>query len=79
MTREVAAGAAFGAGAAFLGAGVAGGAWPTGWAALVCALVLTALGVTVRAVRLGGTDLSVSPGATDPSVSPGAGEPLPPP
>ncbi|MFE7584450.1 PQQ-binding-like beta-propeller repeat protein [Streptomyces gardneri] len=42
-------GAAFGAAAVFLGAGVVAGDWPTGWAAVVCALVLTAVGVTVRA------------------------------
>ncbi|MEU3687559.1 outer membrane protein assembly factor BamB family protein [Streptomyces narbonensis] len=41
-------GAAFGAAAVFLGAGVAAGEWPTGWAAAVCALVATAVGVTVR-------------------------------
>ncbi|GHF93979.1 outer membrane protein assembly factor BamB family protein [Streptomyces zaomyceticus] len=55
MTRERSApvtaavllsGAAFGAAAVFLGAGVVAGSWPRGWAALVCALVLVALGVT---------------------------------
>ncbi|WP_328944827.1 PQQ-like beta-propeller repeat protein [Streptomyces sp. NBC_00250] len=55
MTREGTApvkaavllsGAAFGAAAAFLGAGVVAGSWPRGWAALTCALVLVALGVT---------------------------------
>ncbi|SED44835.1 PQQ-binding-like beta-propeller repeat protein [Streptomyces sp. TLI_105] len=51
MTRDGAAGAAFGAAVVFLGAGVVGGAWPTGWVALVCALVLAALGATVLVSR----------------------------
>ncbi|MFD3532256.1 PQQ-binding-like beta-propeller repeat protein [Streptomyces sp. NPDC058664] len=55
MIRDSATGALFGAAVVFLGAGVVGGAWPTGWAALVCAVVLTAVGVTVRAARRGGT------------------------
>ncbi|CAM5568202.1 outer membrane protein assembly factor BamB family protein [Streptomyces narbonensis] len=42
-------GAAFGAAAVLLGAGVVAGGWPTGWAAAVCALVLAAVGVTVLA------------------------------
>ncbi|WP_405853421.1 PQQ-like beta-propeller repeat protein [Streptomyces sp. NBC_00090] len=57
-------GAAFGAAAVFLGAGTVGGAWPTGWAALVCALVLAAVGVTVRAVRPSRTE------ATAPAAEP---------
>ncbi|MFF8376188.1 PQQ-binding-like beta-propeller repeat protein [Streptomyces sp. NPDC015661] len=55
MTRDGIPGAAFGAAAVFLGAGVADGAWPTGWAALVCALVCGALGATLLAVRRRGT------------------------
>ncbi|MFE0648057.1 PQQ-binding-like beta-propeller repeat protein [Streptomyces sp. NPDC059534] len=51
MSRDGVSGALFGAAAVFLGAGVAGGAWPTGWAALVCALVCGALGGTVLALR----------------------------
>ncbi|MFI8767653.1 PQQ-binding-like beta-propeller repeat protein [Streptomyces sp. NPDC053792] len=51
MTRDGIPGAAFGAAAVFLGAGVAGGSWPTGWAALLCALVCGALGATLLAVR----------------------------
>ncbi|MFE5656249.1 PQQ-binding-like beta-propeller repeat protein [Streptomyces sp. NPDC056517] len=55
MTREGTApataavllsGAAFGAAAAFLGAGVVAGTWPRGWTALGCALALVAAGVT---------------------------------
>ncbi|MFE5945423.1 PQQ-binding-like beta-propeller repeat protein [Streptomyces sp. NPDC056480] len=39
-------GAAFGAAATFLGAGVVAGSWPRGWTALGCALALVAAGVT---------------------------------
>lgn len=53
MTRDGTAGAAFGAAAVFLGAGVVAGAWPTGWAALLCALVCGALGATLLAARRG--------------------------
>ncbi|MFI1655439.1 PQQ-binding-like beta-propeller repeat protein [Streptomyces sp. NPDC020472] len=53
MTRDGLPGAAFGAAVVFLGAGVAGGAWPTGRAALVSALVCGALGATLLAVRRG--------------------------
>ncbi|ROQ32143.1 hypothetical protein EDD98_1117 [Streptomyces sp. PanSC19] len=53
MTRDGLPGAAFGAAAVFLGAGVAGGAWPTGWAALVCALACGAVGATLLATRRG--------------------------
>ncbi|MFC9700614.1 PQQ-binding-like beta-propeller repeat protein [Streptomyces sp. NPDC056943] len=42
-------GAAFGAAAVLLGAGVVAADWPEGWAAVVCALVLAAVGTTVRA------------------------------
>ncbi|MFF1505812.1 PQQ-binding-like beta-propeller repeat protein [Streptomyces sp. NPDC058326] len=56
MIRDGVPGALFGAAVVFLGAGAVGGAWPTGWAALACAVVLIAVGVTVRAARRGGTD-----------------------
>ncbi|MFI9207181.1 PQQ-binding-like beta-propeller repeat protein [Streptomyces sp. NPDC053253] len=42
-------GAAFGAAAVVLGAGVVADDWPEGWAAVFCALVLAAVGTTVRA------------------------------
>ncbi|MFD8972164.1 PQQ-binding-like beta-propeller repeat protein [Streptomyces sp. NPDC059593] len=54
-------GAAFGAAAVLLGAGVVAADWPEGWAAVVCALVLTAIGVTVRAAG----------SRTEPAASPG--------
>ncbi|MER5207918.1 PQQ-binding-like beta-propeller repeat protein [Streptomyces sp. NPDC002825] len=53
--RDGIPGAAFGAAAVFLGAGVIGGAWPTGWAALVCALGCGVVGATLLAVRRRGT------------------------
>ncbi|MFJ2783057.1 MULTISPECIES: PQQ-binding-like beta-propeller repeat protein [unclassified Streptomyces] len=65
-------GAAFGAAAAFLGAGVLAGSWPRGWAALVCALVLAALGATVLAVRSRSrTAPGVPPAADTPGRAPG--------
>ncbi|MEU3477106.1 PQQ-binding-like beta-propeller repeat protein [Streptomyces sp. NPDC033754] len=54
-------GAAFGAAAVLLGAGVVAD-WPEGWAAVVCALVLAAVGTTVRAAG----------SRTEPAASPGA-------
>ncbi|MER5306599.1 PQQ-binding-like beta-propeller repeat protein [Streptomyces sp. NPDC002773] len=63
MTRDGIAGAAFGAAAAFLGAGVTGGAWPTGWAALACALLLTAAGATFRATGRNRTATALAPAA----------------
>ncbi|MER5712032.1 PQQ-binding-like beta-propeller repeat protein [Streptomyces sp. NPDC002122] len=54
-------GAAFGAAAVFLGAGVVAADWPEGWAAVVCALILAAVGVTVRAAG----------SRTEPAASPG--------
>ncbi|WP_030693374.1 PQQ-binding-like beta-propeller repeat protein [Streptomyces globisporus] len=65
MTRDGFPGAAFGAAVVFLGAGVAAGAWPTGWAALVCALVCGALGATLLAVRRRGTEAPTAPDKVD--------------
>ncbi|MFD4316729.1 PQQ-binding-like beta-propeller repeat protein [Streptomyces sp. NPDC058548] len=74
-------GAAFGAAAALLGAGVVAD-WPEGWAAVVCALVLTAVGVTVRAAgsrtepapspaSAGGADLGKTTGTASGTASRG--------
>ncbi|MCX4980695.1 PQQ-binding-like beta-propeller repeat protein [Streptomyces sp. NBC_00572] len=91
MTREGTApltaavllsGAAFGAAAAFLGAGVVAGSWPSGWAALGCALALVAAGVTGLVVSrrsrasaeprdaVPGPDLAKADGRTAPGRSP---------
>ncbi|MFE5594321.1 PQQ-binding-like beta-propeller repeat protein [Streptomyces sp. NPDC056549] len=62
MTRDGFAGAAFGAAAVLLGVGATGGTWPTGRAALVCALVCAALGATLLVGRRrGGTPEDVKP------------------
>lgn len=72
-------GAAFGAAAVFLGAGVVAGEWPTGWAAAVCALVLAAVGTTVlaAAVRTAATRDSGGPSLakTDPDPDTGPAAP----
>ncbi|MGW8766164.1 outer membrane protein assembly factor BamB family protein [Streptomyces sp. NPDC055815] len=73
--RDGIPGAAFGAAAVFLGAGVIGGAWPTGWSALVCALVCGAVGATLLAVRRGGRtaeDAAPAPGLAKEDVTPDA-------
>ncbi|MFE3071566.1 PQQ-binding-like beta-propeller repeat protein [Streptomyces sp. NPDC059247] len=70
------AGAAFGAAAVFLGAGVLAGAWPKGWAALVCALVLAALGATALAAGRGNrTAPRDAPGLVKPDKVP-SGKPV---
>ncbi|WP_329623674.1 PQQ-like beta-propeller repeat protein [Streptomyces sp. NBC_01255] len=72
-------GAAFGAAAVLLGAGVVAADWPTGWAAVVCALVLTAVGVTVRAAGSRTEPAAASsgtPGAEPEDAVPGDGPSL---
>ncbi|MGW6390185.1 outer membrane protein assembly factor BamB family protein [Streptomyces sp. NPDC055103] len=63
-------GAAFGAAAVFLGAGVVGDDRPTGWAAAVCALALAAVGATIRAA---GSRTDAGPGTGPEDARPGDG------
>ncbi|MFB6839283.1 PQQ-binding-like beta-propeller repeat protein [Streptomyces sp. NPDC056361] len=70
MKRDGVAGALFGAATVFTAAGVIGGSWPTGWAAVVCALVCAALGATLLAARRG---RRTAPEVRDAAPLPGSG------